>query len=59
MRNYIRPNERSQKLRSYAFRKGTTAVLDEKIIRKEDLGNFVSVAELSTEEGADTMEVDT
>ena len=57
-RNYIRPNERTQKLKSYAFPKGTTAVLNEKIIRKAELGNFVSVHEL-TEESGDKMEVDT
>ncbi|KAK4151677.1 proteasome subunit beta type 7 precursor [Chaetomidium leptoderma] len=57
-RNYIKPNERTQKLKSYAFDKGTTAVLNEKIISKADLGNFVSVHEL-TEESGDKMEVDT
>ena len=39
------------------FRKGTTAVLNEKIIRKEELGNFVSIHEITEE--ADKMEVDT
>jgi 20S proteasome subunit beta 2 len=58
MRNYIKPNERTQKLKSYAFDKGTTAVLNEKIIRKADIGKFVSVQEL-TEESGDKMEVDT
>lgn len=60
-RNYIRPNERTKKLGNYIFPKGTTAVLNEKIIRKEDIGNFVSVHEVSvTEAGADDkMEVDT
>ncbi|KAK3695129.1 nucleophile aminohydrolase [Podospora appendiculata] len=58
-RGYVKPNERSQKLKSYLFPKGTTAVLNEKIIRKEDLGNYVSVHELSTTEDAgDKMEVD-
>lgn len=59
-RNFIKPNERAQKLRSYAFKKGTTAVLNEKIIRKEEIGNYISVQELSTAEaGGDKMEVDT
>jgi len=60
-RNYIRPNKRTKKLGNYVFPKGTTAVLNEKIIRKEDIGNFVSVHEVSvTEAGADDkMEVDT
>lgn len=57
MRNYIKPNERTQKLKSYAFEKGTTAVLNEKIIRKEEIGKYVSVLEL-TEESDDKMQVD-
>ncbi|KAK0733996.1 nucleophile aminohydrolase [Lasiosphaeria miniovina] len=57
-RNYIKPNERVPKLKSYIFKRGTTAVLNEKIIRKEDLGNFVSVHELAVEETGDKMEVD-
>lgn len=57
-RNYIKPNERSQKLRSYVFPKGTTAVLNEKIIRKEDLGNYISVEEVHVTESGDKMEVD-
>ncbi len=57
-RNYIRPNERSQKLKSYVFKKGTTAVLNEKIIRKEDLGNYFSVQEVPAAEAGDKMEVD-
>lgn len=56
-RNYIKPNERSKKQGNYVFPKGTTAVLNEKIIRKEDIGNFVSVHELPAE--GDKMEVDT
>jgi 20S proteasome subunit beta 2 len=57
MRNYIRPNERVPKLQSYAFRKGTTAVLNEKVIKKEQLGNFITVQEVPVAE--DKMEVDT
>ncbi|KAJ9156983.1 Proteasome subunit beta type 7 [Coniochaeta hoffmannii] len=56
MRNYIRPNERVPKLQSYAFRKGTTAVLNEKVIKKEELGNFITVQEVPVAE--DKMEVD-
>ncbi|EFX06118.1 proteasome component [Grosmannia clavigera kw1407] len=61
MRNYIKPNERVAKLRSYKFPKGTTAVLNEKIvIRKEDLGNFITVHDVPVEEEAEAgkMEVD-
>lgn len=55
-RNFIRPNERTAKLQSYAFPKGTTAVLNEKIIRKNDIGRFVSVQELPVE--GEKMDVD-
>lgn len=48
-RGYVRPNERSQKLKSYKFPKGTTAVLNEKIIKKDQLTKFVSVHELPAE----------
>jgi len=60
-RGFVKPNERSQKLKNYVFKRGTTAVLNEKVIRKEDIGNYVSVHELTTatEEGGDKMEVDT
>ncbi|KAK4229756.1 nucleophile aminohydrolase [Podospora fimiseda] len=60
-RNYIKPNERTQKLKSYVFPKGTTAVLNEKIIRKQDIGNFVTIHDLAEEApaGGDKMEVDT
>lgn len=57
MRNYIRPNERVPKLQSYVFRRGTTAVLNEKVIRKEELGNFITVQEVPAAD--DKMEVDT
>jgi 20S proteasome subunit beta 2 len=57
-RNYIKPNERTQKLKSYKFARGTTNVLNEKIIHKKDLGNFVSVEEISVTGPGDKMEVD-
>lgn len=56
-RGYVKPNERSQKLKSYKFPKGTTAVLNEKIIKKDAISKFVSVHELPAE--GDKMEVDT
>jgi len=61
LRNYITPNKRVPKLGSYVFPKGTTAVLDEKIIRKEDLGNYITVHELSLSDdgpGGEGMDVD-
>ncbi|CAK7273406.1 proteasome core particle subunit beta 2 [Sporothrix epigloea] len=60
LRNYIRPNERVPKLRNYVFARGTTAVLNEKItIRKQDMGNYVTVHDVTEQaEEAETMEVD-
>ncbi|ROT37261.1 proteasome component PUP1 [Sodiomyces alkalinus F11] len=55
-RGFVRPNERSAKLKSYAFPKGTTAVLNEKIISKNDIGRYVSVTEVSV--GEEAMEID-
>lgn len=46
LRNYIKPNERVKKERNYRFPKGTTAVLNEKIITKEDISRYVTVHEL-------------
>lgn len=59
-RGFVKPNERTQKLKSYVFRRGTTAVLNEKVIKKEEIGNYVSVEELAEEvPSGDKMEVDT
>ncbi|KAL2757423.1 hypothetical protein ACRALDRAFT_1028466 [Sodiomyces alcalophilus JCM 7366] len=55
-RGYIRPNERSAKLQSYVFPKGTTAVLNEKIISRNDMGRYVTVTEVSA--SGEAMEVD-
>lgn len=54
-RGYVKPNERTAKLRSYVFPKGTTAVLNEKIIKKDEIGRYVSVEEVPA---GDSMEVD-
>jgi 20S proteasome subunit beta 2 len=61
LRNYIKPNVREKKMRDYRFPKGTTAVLAEKIITREDISKYVTVHELDDEkvEGtADKMDVD-
>lgn len=61
LRNYLKPNERGQKERSYRFARGTTAVLNEKIITKEEISKYVTVEELgTTDETAvgEKMEVD-
>ncbi|KAF5006171.1 hypothetical protein FDECE_7446 [Fusarium decemcellulare] len=55
-RNFIKPNEKSAKLQSYAFPKGTTAVLNEKIITKNEIGRYVSVEEVPLEESK--MDID-
>lgn len=62
LRNYIKPNERGAKERSYRFPKGTTAWLNEKIIKKEDIGKYVTVHELSSEDDVvvvEKMDIDT
>jgi len=38
MRNMVMPNVREKKKRDYRFERGTTAVLREVVIRKEDIG---------------------
>jgi 20S proteasome subunit beta 2 len=59
LRNYIRPNERTKKARNYKFARGTTAVLGEKIIRKDEIRKYVVVEEVKgVEVVADTMDVD-
>jgi len=57
-RNYIKPNERTKKLKSYVFPKGTTAVLNEKVIRKEDISKFVEVHEVPVSGDGEKMDVD-
>ena len=54
-RGFVKPNERTKKLKSYAFERGTTAVLKEKTINKGELGLFVDIEELEAEK----MDVDT
>jgi 20S proteasome subunit beta 2 len=61
MRNFIAPNVRQPKQRNYKFPKGTTAVLNEKIIAKEDIRKYVTVHELEDDTvtaTAETMDVD-
>ncbi|RDA92829.1 hypothetical protein CP533_2860 [Ophiocordyceps camponoti-saundersi (nom. inval.)] len=56
MRNFIKPNEKSAKLQSYVFPKGTTAVLNEKIIKKSEMSRYVSVQEVPV--GGERMDID-
>ncbi|KAK7540551.1 nucleophile aminohydrolase [Phyllosticta citribraziliensis] len=61
LRNYITPNVRETKQRNYKFARGTTAVLNEKVIKKEDISQYVTVHELKDDnvsQAAEKMEVD-
>lgn len=51
-RGYIKPNERSKKQKSYVFKRGTTAVLNEKVITREEISKYVTVHELDGGETA-------
>ncbi|KAJ3492712.1 hypothetical protein NLG97_g5198 [Lecanicillium saksenae] len=57
LRNFIKPNEKSAKLQSYVFPKGTTNVLNERIIKKNEIGRYITVQDVPLE--GDQMEVDT
>ena len=62
MRNFITPNVREKKMRDYRFKKGTTAVLNEKVITKEDISKYITVHELQEDSvtgTAEKMEIDT
>jgi 20S proteasome subunit beta 2 len=62
LRNHIKPNEREKKLRDYRFPKGTTAVLNEKVVSKAELSKFITVHELEDDDDvpqtAEKMDVD-
>lgn len=61
LRNYITPNQRESKRRNYRFPKGTTAVLNEKLITREEISKYVTVHEVKDDgEGAaaEKMDVD-
>ena len=56
LRNHIKPNERAQKERNYRFERGTTAVLNEKIVTREELSKYVTVHELSSDDDVVVVE---
>lgn len=56
MRNYIKPNQRDQKQRSYLFKRGTTAVLKEKVITREEISKYVTVQELPSDDDVVVVE---
>jgi 20S proteasome subunit beta 2 len=51
-RGYIKPNQRSKKQKSYIFERGTTAVLAEKVITKEEISKYVTIHEVGSDEAA-------
>ena len=57
LRNYIRPNDRVNKERNYKFARGTTAVLNEKVITKDEIGRYVTVHEIGTGSDSDSLVV--
>jgi len=57
LRNYITPNQRERKMRDYRFPKGTTAVLKEKVMKKEEMLKYVTVHELKDETVTAEVEV--
>lgn len=62
MRNYAMPNQRERKERSYKFTRGTTAVLNEKVITRKQMSKYVTVHELSSDDDVvvvEKMDVDT
>ncbi|KAI9823597.1 MAG: proteasome core particle subunit beta 2 [Thelocarpon impressellum] len=56
LRNHLRPNEREQKQRAYRFARGTTAVLRQKVITREEISKYVSVHELAAGDEAQVAE---
>ena len=61
LRNYITPNVREQKMRDYKFKRGTTAILKEKIITREEISKYVTVQDVGDSGEAavgEKMEVD-
>lgn len=56
LRNHIAPNEREQNQRSYKFKRGTTAVLNEKLITRDEISKYVTVHELSSDDDVVVVE---
>lgn len=60
LRNYITPNVREKKMRDYKFPRGTTNVLAQKIITKEEISKYVTVEDIGDGEAGvgEKMDVD-
>lgn len=56
MRSYLTPNERGRKERGYKFERGTTAVLNEKVVTRAELSKYVTVHELSSDDDVVVVE---
>ena len=56
LRNYIKPNQREVKQRDYKFKRGTTAVLNEKIITRAELSKYMTVQELPSDDDVVVVE---
>lgn len=61
LRNFKTPNTREKKMRDYKFARGTTAVLNEKIITREQISKYVTVQDIGDGEAGvgEKMDVDT
>ncbi|TGO91530.1 hypothetical protein BPOR_0025g00240 [Botrytis porri] len=58
-RGFVKPNERCKKQKSYVFPRGTTAVLNEKIITREEISKYVTVHEVEGEAAlGEKMDID-
>lgn len=57
-RGFVKPNERTQKLNVYKFKRGTTAFLAEKVIPKSEIGRFVTVDTVDITPVDTTMDID-
>lgn len=60
LRNFKTPNTRERKQRDYKFKRGTTAVLNEKVITKEQISKYVTVHDIGDGEAGvgEKMDVD-
>ena len=58
MRNYRTDNQRLKKERDYKFARGTTAVLNEKIITREEISKYVTIHEQTDSDDSSTVVVE-
>lgn len=60
-RGFVKPNERSKKQKSYVFKRGTTAILNEKMITKQEMNKYITIHDLNDPTDTtqnDKMEID-